>query len=231
MPFEHHKDALIEAAATGREPQGELHAHLDACASCRAAFEQEQSLFASIDAGLRAAANPEVPVSLLPRVRARLDEEGLPRRNWVTAGFVLASAAAIAVVFFAARNVWRTNFERQPVESVANKSAPAPVVPSSQGQFPIAPPVKKDSASPPQAPLVKNPVPPQALATRNLMPEVLVPRDQEVLLVRYADQWRRQKRAPLLAEDSDGTTLAPLQVAPIQIAQLDVKLLAEEKAQ
>jgi hydroxylamine reductase len=36
---------------------------------------------------------------------------------------------------------------------------------------------------------------------------------------------------PGFAEDSNGTPLAPLEVAPIQIAQLDVKLLAEENSQ
>ncbi len=70
MLCKHYKVALIEAAASSAQPQGDLRAHLEACASCRAAFEQEQSLFASIDAGLHVAANAEVPASLLPRVRA-----------------------------------------------------------------------------------------------------------------------------------------------------------------
>jgi hypothetical protein len=52
-----------------------------------------------------------------------------------------------------------------------------------------------------------------------------------VVLARYAEQWRQGKRVPLLAENPEDTALAPLQVAPIQIAQLDVKLLAEEKSQ
>jgi hypothetical protein len=51
------------------------------------------------------------------------------------------------------------------------------------------------------------------------------------LLAEYAEQWRFHKRTPLLAQDSDATILAPLQVAPIQIAELDVKLLAEEQSQ
>ena len=70
MPCAHYKDALIEAAASGAdltsvptpdEETAALRAHLESCASCRAAFEQEQSLFSSIDAGLHAAANAEVP--------------------------------------------------------------------------------------------------------------------------------------------------------------------------
>jgi hypothetical protein len=63
------------------------------------------------------------------------------------------------------------------------------------------------------------------------MPEVLVPPDQEVLLVSYAEQWRQRKRLPLVAANFDATTLSPLQIAPIQISQLDVKLMAEEQAE
>jgi len=60
------------------------------------------------------------------------------------------------------------------------------------------------------------------------MPEVLVPRDQEVLLARYAQQWSSHKRAPLVAQGADEVSVKPLEVAPIQIAQLDVKLLTED---
>ena len=67
MPCQHYKDALIEVAASGSAPQGELRVHLDECASCRAAFAEEQSFFAAIDSGVRAAANIDVPPSLLPR--------------------------------------------------------------------------------------------------------------------------------------------------------------------
>jgi hypothetical protein len=63
------------------------------------------------------------------------------------------------------------------------------------------------------------------------MPEVLVPPDQEVLLVNYAAQWRQRKHLPLVAANFDATNLSPLQIAPIQISQLDVKLMAEEQAQ
>jgi hypothetical protein len=61
--------------------------------------------------------------------------------------------------------------------------------------------------------------------------DVLVPRDQEVLLARYSEQWRSRKTKTVLAEVSGETTLEPLQLAPIQIDQLDVKLLAEGQTQ
>ena len=83
MLCEHYKEALIEAAASGAEPHGDLRAHLDGCAGCRAAFEQEQALFASIDDGLRVTANADVPASLLPRVRAQLSGQSVARGSWM----------------------------------------------------------------------------------------------------------------------------------------------------
>jgi len=232
MPCDHYKDALIEAAVSRAQPQGELRAHLDACASCRAEFEREQTLFASIDAGLHATANADVPASLLPRVRARLDEESVPRRIWATNWLVLASAAVMVVGFFAARAVWRTNDVHKPVETAWKTSVPPQETSSSQNQTPvIAPPVEKNSSSQRQFAIVKNIPAHETLVSGKIIPEVLVPRDQEVLLAEYAEQWRLHPRAPLLVQDADATILAPLQVAQIQIAELDVKLLADQKSQ
>ncbi len=227
MPYEHYKDALIEAAASSVQPQGDLRAHLGACASCRAAFDQEQALFASIDAGLHATANAEVPTSLLPRVRARLDEESVPRRSWATNWLVLASAAVVVVAFFAARAVWRPSVLQKPAETAVKSSVPPP-----QNLDHVAPPpVEKNSNSQRQLAIARNSTEHGTLLKGKTMPDVLVPRDQEVLLAEYANQWRLQKRAPLLAQDADATILAPLQVAQIQIAELDVKLLADQKSQ
>jgi hypothetical protein len=232
MPCQHYKDALIEAAANGAEPQGELRAHLNVCLDCRAAFEQEQSLFASIDTDLHVTANAEVPASLLPRVRARLDEAAAPRSGWVTNWFALASAAVMVVAFFAARAVWRTNVVQKPVETARKTSVPPQLTPPPENHNPaVVRPVEKNPLSQRQFAIGKNPLAPETLINGKTMPEVLVPRDQEILLAEYAAQWRLHARAPLLAQDSDATILSPLQVAPIQIAELGVKLLADQKSQ
>jgi hypothetical protein len=232
MPCQHYKEALIETAAGGSEPQGDLRVHLDACAACRAAFEQEQSLFASIDAGLHVTANAELPASLLPRVRARLEEESAPRRGWFANRLVLASAAVLVVAFIAARAVWRTNVVPEPVETAGKTNVPPQVTPSSQNPTPVvAPPMEKNSSVQRQLAIARNPTEHGTPLTGKTMPEVLVPRDQEALLAEYAGQWSLHKRAPLLAQDSDTIVLAPLQVAQIQIAELDVKPLAGEKSQ
>lgn len=138
----------------------------------------------------------------------------------------------MVVAFIAARSAWRTNIEQTPVQTVTNPIARAPVVPPSQSQDSNARPyVGKNSVSPPQIARIMNPVPREKLASRNTAPEVLVPRDQEALLVSYAEQWNQRKHAPLVAANSDATNLSLLQVAPIQIDELGVKLLADEKSQ
>jgi hypothetical protein len=231
MPCKYHKDALVEAAATGAVPQGELRAHLAACADCRAAFEQEQALFSTIDAGLYFTANSEVPASLLPRVRAGLEGEVTSKRSWAADWLVLASAAAIIAAFFTTWVIWHPDVRQNPPANSARANPSGPVAPRAQEQ-------SKNRELP-----AENPSHLQLRIARSgdsqkrgghavhsSMPEVLVPRDQEILLAEYAEQWHLRERAPLVTHDSDATILVPLQVAQIQIAELDVKLLADEKS-
>jgi hypothetical protein len=232
MPCKHYKDALIEAAASGAEPQVGLSAHLAGCADCRAAFEQERALCASIDAGLQVTANAEVPPSLLPRVRARLDEAAAARRIWATNWLIFASAAVMVVAFLSVRAFWRPTAVQPPVESVRKPVAPSAVKTPSQNHNPVlVPPVEENSTTQRQEVVVNLPPRHEARTSGETSPEVLVPRDQEILLAEYAEQWSLHKHPLLLAQEFDATILSPLQVAPIQIDELGVKLLAEEKLQ
>jgi hypothetical protein len=232
MPCTHYKNALVEAAASGAEPQGELRVHLVGCADCRTAFALERVLFSSIDAGLHVTANAEVPASLLPRVRAELDEEVTPNRSWATNWLVLASAAAILAAFFVARVIRRPDVQQNQPATSAHTNPSAPVLPPAQGQPKTSELARiNNSHSQPQDLISRNPQKRELRSARISMPEVLVPHDQGILLAEYAEQWHLRKRAPLVAQDSDATILAPLQVAQIQIAELDVKLLADEHAQ
>jgi hypothetical protein len=232
MPCKSYKDTLIEAASSDIEPQGDLRAHLASCADCRAAFEQERSLFASIESGLRVAANFEVPASLLPRVRARLDEVPAPRSIWATNWLVWASAAVLVVAFFTARAVWRTPIAHPPAESAANNPLQSPATaPPQTRDSAIEPPQRKNGAPKNHFAIARNQPASKSPASGESMPEVLVPHDQETLLAAYAEQWSRRKHPLLVAQDFDPTILPPLQIAPIQIDELGVKLLADEKSQ
>ena len=230
MPCDDYQNALIEAAASGSEPQGELCAHLEACAACRTAFAEEQSLFSSMDEGLRAAANAEVPTSLLPRVRVRLADEPAPIRSWRFSSFVLAGTAAVVVALLIARTTWHTHIELPPSNSASNSTTSSAVRLQPQVQNSSAALlVNGNSVAHPQVVATRIPVRPAS--ARDSMPEVLVPPDQEVLLVNYSEQWNQRKHAPLVAANFDATSLSPLQIVPIQIDEIGVKLLAEEKSQ
>jgi len=232
MPCENYKNALIEIAASGGEPQTELRIHLAACTSCRAAFVEEQSLLASIDAGLRKSVNAEVPASLLPRVRARISDEVVPHRSWFTNWLTVASAAAIIAAFFVTRIVWHSSLIPNPPSKSVQTNSPTPVLPRPEAPARApAPSAGGHSHSNPQTFVTKDFRDPRPQAARNSIPEVLVPRDQEVLLARYAEKWRLNNHASHLAQNSGETNLAALEVAPIQITELDVKLLADEKSQ
>jgi hypothetical protein len=105
MPCEHYQTALTEAAATGVLPP-EVRGHLANCADCHAAFTAEQNLFASIDMGIHAAANAELPPAFLSRLQARLAQAHLAQKrsvpqtpNWIPSWAF--AAVSLAVIFFA----------------------------------------------------------------------------------------------------------------------------------
>src|SRR5215472_4755438 len=217
MPCEHYKDALVEVAASGAAPQGELRAHLDECASCRAGFGGEQTLFAAIDSGIHAVANTEVPLSLLPRIRARVAGAAPLGSSWFANGPLWACAAVAVVALFAARGVVHKSAENQPP---ASKASSPPSVQAAQLPLVVVP-LKGAVAHVSQIRALQNRV------VSLSMTEVHVPQNQEVLVAQYAQQWQRHKPATLVAEDADWTTLTPSKPAPIQINPLDVKLLKE----
>jgi hypothetical protein len=233
MPCEHYKDALMEAAASsGTKPQEDLRTHLSNCAACRAVFTEEVSLFSSIDAGLRVTANSPIPASFLQRVLARIAQETPARHSWAVPSFVLAGAAALILAFFVVQSFRRITVTQKPTDT-AMKASPSLPVRTARKEGDSVPPLsaRGNSMLPTPVAIAKNLASQKTLSARDANPEVLVPRDQEVLLAVYVEQLRQRKQAVLVADNPQETTLAPLQVAPIQIAQLDVKFLAEEQSQ
>jgi hypothetical protein len=115
MPCEKYREALIDAAA-GEAPSAKLKAHLDSCPACRATFAAEQQLFAALDSGVGAAVNRQAPAVLLPRVRSRLDDQGISGFSWIKVGAAFATAA---LVLMSAIFVRRLHSEkREPLAAV-----------------------------------------------------------------------------------------------------------------
>lgn len=224
MPCEHYKDALIDAAASGAAPSGELRVHLSECASCRAALDEEQSLFSAIDSSLHASVNADVPSSLLPRVRAQLDEVIVPRFRWLQPiVFASASVALAFVVYLMARPHHATP------EEIAKQSpivVPAPTVPATSGDPEGTSPEGIQSAAIPvrHSYAARNSTDRHSSASGN--PEVLVPPDEREGLAQFVATLKQHKdfAAAFLAQRREKKD-APVGVDSLQISDIEIKLL------
>jgi len=99
MSCEGYRDKLVDALASGESwLAADVAMHLRACAECKRFYEAQVHLFGAIDSRVRAMVNETVPASLLPRVRARIEEVRAPRLVWRPAWGVVAIAAMILVV-------------------------------------------------------------------------------------------------------------------------------------
>jgi hypothetical protein len=228
MPCKHYKDALIEAAASGAEPQGELRAHLAGCADCRAAFEQERALFASIDAGLHVAANAEVPISLLRRVRARLDEAVVPKRHWIQPLVFAAASVALAFAIFL--------LARPHISSPDHQAKQTPQIPvmetlptNARPQNPSAD-AQSVSSNVNHSQTLGHSTSLRPVASSH--PEVLVPPDERKALARFVVVLQeRREVAVALVTPAPQTKNELANLEPLQIKGLEIKTLEERQTE
>lgn len=89
------REQITDTLATGQvELNGGIADHLQSCSACRTFYAQQAELFRAMDSGLSAMANEPMPASLLPRVRARM-EETHTSNLWF---YRLVPAAAVLVI-------------------------------------------------------------------------------------------------------------------------------------
>lgn len=213
--------SLTEAAAAGRELTPALRRHLSACESCRAAFAEEQSLFAAIDASLRSVANPEVPATLIPRVHVALNNEPSARthsQKWIFTGATLAAVLLVALAL-------KLNHGNSP--SVRDISMQIPVAPT----FRSRPPNPSVAGAAPQVRSRTEPI--QSVSAKPVSPltvEVLVPDEERAAFEKFL---KRNQSAPMTVSAAISAlpeapkALVPLQ--PVEIASLKVPLLNGEE--
>lgn len=213
MYCEAYKQRLSDAAPSG-ELTAKLQEHLASCASCRATFAEEQSLYAAIDAGVGVAANAEVPSTLVPRVHVAINKEPVfvkPSRIWLLLPPALAAAALLAFLFLPHPAV------RNPVQP--NQAVSHPVVPM-QASHPgeVNPPVPRgvirthDDGATRAARSHKN---------NAELVEVIVSPVEQTAFLRYETGLRQQSAArslTLLAR----TVVVPQGIEPLEIAELEV---------
>lgn len=226
MPCESYREALIETAGEGSVLSPELRSHLDACASCRTAFAEEQQLFAAIHTGLRATANVEVPPSLLPRVRAQLDKQPVPQHSWVPIRAAMAAFVALVVVIVLVRGIGRDPAGSNPeVNSTAWNVIPTAIQPT--------PPV--DGSLEAVSPSAKNKLPRpirNAPVARAKKLTVLIAEGQKRAIDALLSSVRRGgPEMVFLPSEKSESPLKELQVSPLIISPIEVKPLADVSAE
>jgi hypothetical protein len=222
MPCENYREALIEAAATDSAPSRELRLHLDACASCRGAFREERQLFAAIDSGLRVTANAEVPASLLPRFRARLNQRHVPQRSWLPAGAAMAAAVALVAVVVFVRGF---GHETVPTDAsrnlLAHHVSPAEIRPDPRVVAAIeatSPPAKNRTVwAAKSAPVV------QAEEAAVLVPAG----EKQAMDALLAGVRQGQVKADVLLAENSEKAFEDLQISPLAISPIAMKPLVD----
>lgn len=226
MPCNQYQTALTESAATGVLPPA-LREHLANCADCHASFLAEQNLFASIDTGLRAFANAELPPTLLTRVQARINEEKQPNEkyNWIpTWAFAAVSAAVLLAFVFPLLKSKPRQLAANPAIVVQKTPTNSATQQTVQNLIPEA--ATRHAVSNRSALAVtRNAIPSQNNAPRFAAePEVLVPPDERLAFARFVARVGQNKELNAAAFPKMRNE-GPVQVNAIEIAAVQVELL------
>jgi hypothetical protein len=211
---------MVDALAGGEGAvHGELAAHLRACAGCKKVYEAQVHLFGAIDSGVRAMVNETAPASLLPRVRARMEETRAPRLVWRSAWSVVAIAAMILVISL--------GFVRRsrPLRDAGLTKAPTGVaIRTETVPFAATPREAASTAANPRR------RPGNKMETRinrpSGVPEVTVLAEEHQAFVRFVARIPADpQKAVALTRPAPPQQDLPVEIALLQIEKLKVKLL------
>jgi hypothetical protein len=212
---------ITEAFAAGGRPLSpEASGHVEACAACRDFYNEQQKLFRLLDNGLRALANHAVPPSLLPRVRAGLDQAPVVSRSWMSGWSlaVLACAVVLAVVLPQVRQRPQPPAKTQgTTQTVARSVENPPADGYSTQSVPPSPVTRRHSATRPAGCTAQ--VPPAAL-------EVIVLAEERDAFARFVAKLPvEQDVAVALTRPAPENADRPIEIALLQIKSLEVKPL------
>jgi len=210
---------MLESLAAGEAQLAqELAAHQQCCPSCRPYYEMQLRLFRSMDAGLQAMANEEIPPSLVPAVRARLEQHPVPGHAWLPS-WSLALVAAVAMLAVGISYV-RHGPESQPrfsqSASVTSGSAANPERPAPRSEKSVNARHKPNLAS-------STTLSPTA---SEAMPEVIVLAEERQAFARFVAELPRERDVALaLTRPAPAVQDDPVEIALMQIDNLEVKPL------
>jgi len=229
MFCESYRESLSNAAIFSEALTRGQQAHLEVCPSCRAALAEERALADSIDAGLHALVNPEVPASLMLSVRGKIDTAPALAATWRIPSLVFASAAmALGIGFFLFRTQPKVNDPS--AGTVAAHIEPVVATPALRPAPPLVP---LASAS---VRLGRSLVATGTAATAlpSFESEVLVSPEEQINLQKYLASRRSAGVATgkeLTMRSDPHEEIAKLEIAQLEFGQLNIEPLSSGDSQ
>ncbi|HXR34198.1 MAG TPA: hypothetical protein VN830_10840 [Verrucomicrobiae bacterium] len=221
MNCQNAREQITDTLAAGNvELSGDLTGHVQSCAGCGTFYARQAELFLAMDSGLSAMANEPVPVSLLPRVRARM-EESVSGRGWVSNR--LAAAAALAVVLVAV--IFFPRAEKKPLE------VPVMAIPTLSKDRPEAHQHGEIAGAAAALPIGQKMIRAKASGPANTneiaaAPEVIVLVEERQAFARFVAELPKEREVALaLTRPAPAPEDVPVEIALLQIESLELNPL------
>ena len=226
MNCERYQEKILGALASGETlPIGEIAAHLRACAGCREFYEAKRQLLVAIDASVRAMVNEDVPASLLPRVRTRMEAASARQMGWRPRWQMGIAAALLLALTFAV--MWHRpeqNSARTSPASVATPESTAAVAePNARGGEKHL--VQKKGS------VLRKVARPIIGPSEQRIEVIVLPEEREAFAKFVAELPKQEEAAAVLTRPASEAGNPSVEIALLQIRELKVEPLepSEEK--
>jgi hypothetical protein len=213
------QEEIVELLAAGAaQLPREVSEHQRTCPICGRFYETQANLFRTMNASLQALANQSMPPSLLPGIRARLDQLPVTRRAWISSW----SFAGIAVVAILAVSL--SYVLRRP-ESHPNSSDNGTAVSRSvSNQVPAVQTARNPVTSPPPRTHGRASTAVPSLALSEPVPEVIVLAEERRAFAKFVAELPEERDVALaLTRAASPSSDEPIEIALLQIESLDLK--------
>lgn len=200
-------------------------AHANSCALCQKFHAAQLTLSQSIDAGLRSIVNQPVPPSLLPSVRARLDEIPAAQPglipHWRTVVVAAVAILALAVSYVLRRPIPQPDSQQHASVVVPSTKHPQAVTPEMHLEGPEA--ARASAPAHVSASLLAKRA---STSSSSSAPEVIVLPEERAAFAQFVAEVPKEREVALaLTQPAAPMPDAAVQIALLQIAEVEVKPL------
>jgi hypothetical protein len=216
------QEKIVESLAAGATPHPpDVSVHRQVCPACCEFYEQQVSLFRSMEAGLQLMLNQEVPPSLVPSLRARLDQLPPAHRAWIPSWSLAVTVAAAAVLALSlGYSLYRQGSHLNSPDNGAIVS-PNVVVRESGVE---APP--ESAAALPSRPRTRASAVVSSPATSEVAPKVVIPAEERQAFATLVNELPKRRDVALaLTQPALAAPDVSVDIALLQIEQMEVKPL------